>query len=165
MRLPPIAVLVTMLAISGGLGGAIHLDSLDDFDVIAEAASRPELVASAKPLAVWNNADMLWIKARPDGTPTFVLNRAVQIGDGPVNLALATPGFATVGVGAGKLRLEPDQFAEIGNGAVAVVPGEVVGATIEVGADEVFWLGTFRRDHSRAARDDLVRGGLAAAEA
>ncbi len=85
----------------------------------------------------------------------------VQIGERPVEIALAAIGFATVGVGAEVFRVEPDQLAEIGDGPVVVVLAEIVRAAIEIRADEVLAPRAFRSDQRGAAGDALVAGDLA----
>jgi hypothetical protein len=50
-------------------------------EVLTDADALTALAAKTKPLAVWNETDMLWVRRHANGSPQFLLNRAVRFDD------------------------------------------------------------------------------------
>jgi hypothetical protein len=79
-----------------------------------------------------------------------------EVGDGAIEVALATPGEAAVVVGTGVFRVEADRLVVVGDGAVVIaffVPGE--GAAV-VSDSAIFLALVSVIDYTRAGRDGAI---------
>jgi hypothetical protein len=82
----------------------------------------------------------------------------VEVGQGLWQTALLLPRHAAIVIGFGKLRIEPDRFVVVRDGAVEVAPVFMFNAAIQVDFRKLLAPELTRRNGTGACRDGSVAG-------